>query len=455
MKKFTKLFLLFFFSAIAFFSYAIPLNIQSTNWYNQYFPNLNGRPINDITFVDSLIGYAITGSNTVYDTNFILKTTNGGDNWIKLDSSQGDYSRIIFLNSQTGFISGGWRPGISGGYVSKTTNGGINWTVLPNSVFANHFDDMYVLNNDTIWVADDNGFDGGLYRTTNGGNSWIQQYFNTGYQPNKIYFVNRNLGFFCSSSGSLLFRTTNGGFNWPPLTGENGFSQITFIDSLTGWKASSPYMKKTTNGGLNWINQPLPNSPPGYYISGGMYRFSILNKDTIWGIGASFEFPNLSHRGILYRTTNGGFNWQYQIPDTSLITIMGYSFIQFVNKKIGWAYNPLEGIHTINGGDTTFLSNINNQITNNISNQYKLYQNYPNPFNSMSNIKYKIEKTSDIKIIIFDITGKEIETLINKKQPSGNYEVKFNGENLSSGIYFYSLFVNNDKVDTKKMILIK
>jgi hypothetical protein len=73
----------------------------------------------------------------------------------------------------------------------------------------------------------------------------------------------------------------------------------------------------------------------------------------------------------------------------------------------------------------------------------------------MSNIKYKIEKTSDIKIIIFDITGKEIETLINKKQPSGNYEVKFNGENLSSGIYFYSLFVNNDKVDTKKMILIK
>jgi hypothetical protein len=134
---------------------------------------------------------------------------------------------------------------------------------------------------------------------------------------------------------------------------------------------------------------------------------------------------------------------------------MGYEFIQFINFKIAWAYSTNRGIHTINGGDTTFLSNINNQITNNISNQYKLYQNYPNPFNSMSNIKYKIEKTSDIKIIIFDITGKEIETLINKKQPSGNYEVKFNGENLSSGIYFYSLFVNNDKVDTKKMILIK
>ncbi|MCX6164773.1 MAG: T9SS type A sorting domain-containing protein, partial [Ignavibacteriae bacterium] len=81
--------------------------------------------------------------------------------------------------------------------------------------------------------------------------------------------------------------------------------------------------------------------------------------------------------------------------------------------------------------------------------------NYPNPFNPTTNIKYQITNSSFVSLKVFDILGKEIESLVNEKQEAGIYVMSFNGSDLSSGIYFYSLFVDGNKIDTKRMILIK
>ncbi len=85
---------------------------------------------------------------------------------------------------------------------------------------------------------------------------------------------------------------------------------------------------------------------------------------------------------------------------------------------------------------------------------YKLYDNYPNPFNSSTVIKYSIPKDGLVVIKISDITGKELSTLVNKVQPSGEYRVRFNGENLSTGVYFYRMEINGFS-QTKKFVLIK
>jgi len=119
-----------------------------------------------------------------------------------------------------------------------------------------------------------------------------------------------------------------------------------------------------------------------------MYSYSILNKDTIWGCGGIYGFPNNPSRAVLYRTTNSGLNWYYQIPDTSIINFYSYHFIYFLNNYKGWVYSGSRGIHTINGGDTTFLSI--HQISNEVPKEYRLNQNYPNPFNPLTNIKYQI-----------------------------------------------------------------
>ena len=90
-----------------------------------------------------------------------------------------------------------------------------------------------------------------------------------------------------------------------------------------------------------------------------------------------------------------------------------------------------------------------------ITNQYQLEQNYPNPFNPVTRIKYQIIKNNETaKIVVFDIIGRELATIINEKHLTGTYEIAFDAKNLSSGIYFYKL-ITGDFTETKKMILIK
>ncbi|NOX16990.1 MAG: T9SS type A sorting domain-containing protein, partial [Chlorobi bacterium] len=106
--------------------------------------------------------------------------------------------------------------------------------------------------------------------------------------------------------------------------------------------------------------------------------------------------------------------------------------------------------------------------------KFELYQNYPNPFSkgsggsSVTTIKYSIPQvetqnpdksgqvfaSQQVTLKVFDILGREISTLVNAKQAPGNYEVRFNGNKLPSGIYLYQLQSKNF-IKTKKMVLIR
>ncbi|MFA5403806.1 MAG: T9SS type A sorting domain-containing protein [Ignavibacteria bacterium] len=93
--------------------------------------------------------------------------------------------------------------------------------------------------------------------------------------------------------------------------------------------------------------------------------------------------------------------------------------------------------------------------TNNITAlKYELSQNYPNPFNPITNIKYQIQKTGLVTLRIYDITGREIKTLVNEIKNPGNFIVTFNGSEFASGVYFYRI-QSGDFVQVKKMLLIK
>jgi len=143
------------------------------------------------------------------------------------------------------------------------------------------------------------------------------------------------------------------------------------------------------------ITQTLPSG--GIIYNSGINTFSNINRDTIWATGSSVRFPNNQLRGILLRTTNQGNNWYYQIPDTS-IQHNGYWFMIFVNKLNGWA--DAGGIHTVTGGDTTFLTTIH-QISYEVPKDYKLFQNFPNPFNPITNVKVQMLKQGLAEIEVY------------------------------------------------------
>jgi serine protease AprX len=96
-------------------------------------------------------------------------------------------------------------------------------------------------------------------------------------------------------------------------------------------------------------------------------------------------------------------------------------------------------------------------VGNNISTlpaEFKLYNNFPNPFNPVTRIKFDLPKSSIVKLSVYDILGREVQSILNGNFEAGYYEINFDGSNLSSGIYFYKLQAS-DFTDVKKMILNK
>ena len=132
----------------------------------------------------------------------------------------------------------------------------------------------------------------------------------------------------------------------------------------------------------------------------------------------------------------GGYNLLYRIgaKDKSIISVYKFSPDTGYYQAV---YNP--------------TSVEDRDIYNN---SYSLFQNYPNPFNPSTRISWQSPVSSWQTLKVYDILGNKVATLVNEEKPSGKYEIEFNPENLSSGIFFYQLSVG-DFIETKKMILLR
>jgi subtilisin family serine protease len=94
------------------------------------------------------------------------------------------------------------------------------------------------------------------------------------------------------------------------------------------------------------------------------------------------------------------------------------------------------------------------QTASSIPNRFELYQNYPNPFNPSTTIRYDLPKQSRLKIVVYDILGREVATLVNEEKRAGSYTINFNASELASGVYFYQLQTGEYSA-TKKLLLLK
>ncbi|MFA5405177.1 MAG: T9SS type A sorting domain-containing protein, partial [Ignavibacteria bacterium] len=125
-----------------------------------------------------------------------------------------------------------------------------------------------------------------------------------------------------------------------------------------------------------------------------------------------------------------------------------------------------EHIKSVNK-DIQKLNTVKNETLKNVTSviptSYNLSQNYPNPFNPVTKINYELPKDGRVKLVIYDILGREIKTLINELKQAGRYTIEFNGNNYASGVYFYRIQVEGQGsavaeksyTSVKKMVLIK
>ncbi|HEY5124715.1 MAG TPA: T9SS type A sorting domain-containing protein [Ignavibacteria bacterium] len=418
------------------------------------------RETSDVKFFDENTGILIY--YTYPSSVGMFRTTNGGFNWI-LANNNIHYYDIQKIDSNAMYLVG---RSITGAVerIQRTFDRGLTWDTVSLSA-PNAYSGLSFINQDTGWISGANELNHNcIWKTTNGGVTLVEVTENTGV--GKIFFLKYKvngeyIGWHYSNSGDDKFwKTTNSGNNWFQITRPPAqwLSYFQFIDENIGWftwndGGTGGGIYKTTNGGLNWSNQMVY---PGNGVHNAFARIKIINYDTIYGSGGYKSYPNNRDYGLIWKTTNGGINWGYQEPDTSFNN-GPYGAIDFINSNTGWAYQG-NGIHTTNGGGPIIISsiNINNE---NIVKSYILEQNYPNPFNPVTKIRFEIpfNKTDlggVVSLKVFDITGREINSIIKEKLNPGTYEVIFDGSKLASGVYFYNLTTRNIS-ETKKMILMK
>jgi photosystem II stability/assembly factor-like uncharacterized protein len=400
-----------------------------TQWVQQTVPVT--MPIIGIKFIDTSKGWACTGTFNVLDTGFIMNTTNGGTNWnIQLRYPAMKFTDIEFINQNTGYIAGNQNDSART-KLFTTTNGGLNWSYI-SMVTNMYIDDMQFLNKDSAWEC---GSSAGpdVRTTTDGGNTWVVRTNGILSATQRIFFLNYNTGF-CGANNNVLYKTTNAGLNWISLSAfpELVFS-VFFINNSIGFTGlAGGKVGSTTNGGLNWfIQQPFAIN------SNNTTDIYFIDNNTGWAGTGWFQ--------KILKTTNGGINWGYQLVPTGSVKI------SIADNMHGWAADI--GISNTNnsGGPITYVGI--NIINSQIPNLFKLYQNYPNPFNPVTTIKIDVHSASHIKLIIFDILGRELY----KEEEylrTGSYEFKWDASEYSSGTYFYR-FITNEYTETKKMILIK
>ncbi len=214
--------------------------------------------------------------------------------------------------------------------------------------------------------------------------------------------------------------------------------------------------------------------PKGTVISEG--EIIVLASDSLNFKNRYSFFPNAEFSGQL---NNGGekiefvnaaneivFSFEYddKSPWEESADGNGYSLVA---SKANPTDNPKNANYweaSGNVGGSPGLDDIVSSVLtekNNIKTTFELEQNYPNPFNPTTTIKYSVETLHTtslqeqlVQLTIYDVLGRAIATLINKKQNPGNYEVTFDASNLASGVFYYQITIGN-KIKTKKMIVLK
>ncbi|MCX7833430.1 MAG: T9SS type A sorting domain-containing protein [Ignavibacteria bacterium] len=447
-----NLFLLILSSLILFFIYLKNPN-DCFGWYSLY--SGTSRNLNDVIFININTGWV--GGDSI-----LIKTTNGGINWIIQQLPvQITVRSIYFTNENEGFILGDWMsstPSESKIYFLKTTNSGNSWSIINlhqvQSIGTIAYSKNFIIVTDNVILKTYSEFTGSsssgrILKSTNGGVNFYTV-LNFG-DMSGVSFVDLNTGWAmgtASSSSPLfsvfkVFKTTNQGENWfnvytdsQPSSGGLQGKAIKFFNQSTGYilaTLGNTRFMKTSNGGINWTTNQY-----NHYNNRTMF-FSDLN--TGW-IGGSSSTGSSNIR----KTIDAGVMWIEQ--NQSGTGIINKLF--FINNNIGWAVgNSGLILKTTNGGTSTIKS-----LSNSLPSEYLLKQNYPNPFNNLTKFEFHIPESADIKLIIYDLLGREIMSIVDESLQAGIYIVDFDASNLASGVYLYRLL--SDKFsDVKLMVLIK
>jgi hypothetical protein len=374
-------------------------SLLSSQWVIKEMPGYIGRTVWALSTVPGRPARIITGRVNAFFKGYIELNDNFSiQGTIVRNSQGGKFTDIKYFFDHPDTMLACAFSDITPGDLAKSTNGGTNWTLI-TAYLHNAMTEIAInpASSNIVYVSGD----GKITKSTNYGDTWFSSY--NGLQS--------NLGCYCvtinpinpqillTSNDSGIYRSTDAGQNWNKVFGTT-CRRIAFHPNFQGVAAGitfSPYkVLLSTNFGLTWLD-------------------------------STSSFPGS--------------------------TMIDLAFSKYDNNL--YVASAANGIYK-----RLFMLTGISKEENHIPSGFKLFQNYPNPFNQSSIIKFQIpnkevrSQKSEVRIIIYDILGNEIQMLVNEELQPGTYEVTFDGSNYPSGVYYYQLLFGDFK-ETKKLILLK
>jgi hypothetical protein len=193
-------------------------------------------------------------------------------------------------------------------------------------------------------------------------------------------------------------------------------------------------------------------------FASGETALVIVNKGTAQQvISVNTDSSGVGEKYYIYSFTGGTDSGDF----SQYVYINGFGPSQYhwgpfeeLSGLTADAYEIDDEIKFGSPGRSVQMVMIEGNVSDEVSDSYHLYQNYPNPFNSSTHIKYQLQTGAFVVLRVFDVLGREVETLVNERRNAGNYSVQFNASNLSSGVYFYRIEAGSYH-NAKKFLLLK
>jgi hypothetical protein len=363
---------------------------------------------------------------------YFKRSTDAGASWetdIRLtnNTAASNYPSVSVSGSVVHVVWADFRDGNDEIYYKRSTDAGVSWGVdtrLTNNTANSEYPSVTVSGSvvHVVWYDERDGNPEIYYkRSTDAGVSWGTD---TRLTNNTAFSVSPSV----SVSGSVVHVV------WRDIRDGN-------------WEI---YYKRSTDAGVSWesdtrlTNNTANSDLPSVTVSGS-------GVHVVW---VDFRAGNSE---IYYkRSIDAGVSWETDTRLTSNTATSNFPSVSISGSVVHVVWSDFR-----DGNDEIYYKHdptgnpVGIQIiSSEVPKEFKLKQNYPNPFNPTTQINFQIPIEGLVKLSVYDMSGKEVATLVNESLTPGYYTYNFNGSNLSTGAYFYRLVTSNSVI-TKRAVLVK
>jgi photosystem II stability/assembly factor-like uncharacterized protein len=394
--------------------------------WNQANNGIAATEIGPLVCLDSVTVLAGTGSG-------MFRSTDNGQTWV--ESGTGIFPQFITclaVDHKKNVFAGNMVFSPNGG-IYKSTDGGLSWRCTSKDSIKGMYtgiNGLVVTKENTLLAGVDG--QGMIYRSADEGEHWTLVRRIVNARQVSTFAADSAGQVYGATWGDGVLRSTDDGISW--LFTNPGLPNLN-VSCLATRAANEVFVggfwgvARSTTGGDSWTN-----------ISAGLRGAQVVAL----AVDSEGDLLASTHAGGVYRSTDDGRTW---IADTA--GLGGLRVHAFASSG-----GSVFATDTVRVYRSTKVSTAVSPQAGEVPRRMKLDQNYPNPFNPSTVVSFQLPVAGDVRLVVYDLLGREVSVLVNERRAAGVHEVKFDGSGLSSGMYFYRLRAG-DFVATRKLVLLR